>query len=98
MRRSSPSKTVNSRAGDSVWDASRLRLHASKTGTRPEALAVAAGVSAATVVRWMTGRTCPSLVEARLMADALGVSVSDLLPPHGATASGAGGSARRGKR
>lgn len=98
MRRYSPSQTVNSRAADSVWDASRLRLRASRTGTRPEALAVAAGVSTATVVRWMTGRTCPSLVEARLMADALGVSVGDLLPPLAATGSAAGGSARRGKR
>lgn len=80
-----------------MWDASRFRKRVVEAKVRPEGLAVAAGVSAATVVRWMTGRTCPSLVEAQLMADALGVTVIDLLPQQSATDSAAGGSAKRAK-
>ena len=56
---------------------SRLRALMRSRGVSPEELASLVGVSASTVMRWCTGRRCPSPEMLLRVAAALGVTVEE---------------------
>lgn len=56
-----------------------IRLHRERQGRTQLEVAVAAGVTPATIVRVETGRHEPTLATLRKLAGALGVTVGELL-------------------
>lgn len=60
---------------------SKLKEIRTTRNMRPEAVALAAGLSVSAVYNLEAGKTVPSLETARAIADALGVTVDEAFPP-----------------